>query len=205
MYGSNRFVWTTTAILVVMFVILTAADFVTTLVALAGGQAVELNPNAAGDTGSIRIGFLIVANILLVIPLTAAFALGVNRACQVPQPVLAHWWRHIVDIFFISPLNDAARQRRPLRLVTAAMTLLVLKIVIVASNTLVIFGLQNPTSLFAMMWTWVGLTGAARYWAAYAMMIVPCYVAGVGLAALVLRSAQQRVAYPLPVASAVAA
>ena len=205
MNGNSRYVWTTTVMLVAMFVVLTAADLVTTLVALAGGQAVELNPTAANDTGSIRIGFLIVANILLVMPLTVAFALGINRACQVPQPVLAHWWRHIVDIFFISPLNEAARQRRPLRLVTAAMTLLVLKVVIVASNTLVIFGLQNPTSLFAMMWTWVGLTGAARYWAAYAMLIVPCYIAGVGLAALLLRSAQQRVAGVPPITNAIAA
>jgi len=188
---SSAFAWLVTSLFVVLFILLTVGDFATTLIALASGHAVELNPNADTGTGGIRFGFLITANLLLMIPLTAAFALGVTRAHQMPSHVLANWWRYIVDVYFISPLNEAARHRRPLRLVSAAMTLLVLKIVILASNTLVVLGYQNPTSLLAMLWTAVGLTGAPRYWAAYAVMIVPCYVAAVGLAAIILRVAKQ--------------
>lgn len=186
----GQFYLVATGLLVVAFFILTAADLATTLVALAGGTAVELNPNAANRTGGIRIGFLVVSNIVLLVPLVAAFALGIRQAVRVPPSVLQRWWRHILDVFFVSPLNDAARQRRPLRLVTAAMTLLVLKFVIVASNLLVIAGYQNPTSLLAAMWTQVGLVGAPRYWAAYALLIIPCYVAAVGIAAVTLRLAQ---------------
>ena len=179
-----------TALLVVIFIALTAADFATTLIALENGVGIELNPVAARGSDGIRIGFLVFANVILLVPLVVAFAVGITRAAQVPTVVLARWWRHILDIFFVSPLNDAARLRRPLRLVTAAMTLLVLKIVIVASNLLVIAGYQNPTSLLAALWTHAGLTGAPRYWAAYAMMIVPCYIGAVGLAAAALRLAQ---------------
>ena len=188
----NQFCLVSVVLLVLAFFLLTALDLVTTLVALAGGGAVELNPNAANQTGGIRIGFLVGSNVVLLVPLTAAFALGIRQAAQVPASVLQYWWRHILDVFFVSPLNDAARLRRPLRLVTAALTLLVLKCVIVASNLLVVAGLQNPTSLLAAMWTQVGLVGAPRYWAAYALLIMPCYVAAIGLAAITLRAAQSR-------------
>lgn len=183
-----------TLILVLAFVNLTVADFATTLFALRAGTAIELNPAAAHGTASIRIGVLLVANVALLLPLVVAFAVGITQAHRVPRTALTHWWRHVPDIFYISPLNDHARQRRPLRLVTAAMTLLILKLVIVASNLLVIIGYPNPTTLLAVMWTHAGFRGAALYWAAYAVMIVPCYVAAVGLAASALKLAQQQLA-----------
>jgi hypothetical protein len=188
---NSAFSWLSSSLFVVVFILLTVGDFATTLIALASGHAVELNPNADSGAGGIRVGFLIFANLLLMIPLTAAFTLGVTRAHQVPSSVLTHWWRYIADVYFVSPLNEGARHRRPLRLVSAAMTLLVLKIVILASNTLVVLGYHNPTSLLAKLWTHAGLTGSPRYWAAYAVMIVPCYVAAVGLAAIILRVAKQ--------------
>lgn len=190
-----------TVLLVFIFIALTAADFATTLIALASGTAVELNPAADNGSDGIRIGFLVIANIVLLLPLVVAFAFGITQAARVPPEVLARWWRHILDIFFVSPLNDKARQRTPLRLVTAAMTLLVLKIVIVASNLLVIAGYPNPTSLLAALWTRIGLVGAPRYWAVYGMMIVPCYIAAVGLAAVTLRLAQRNLAAIDPAAS----
>lgn len=181
-----------TLLLAVSFIALTAADFATTLIALKAGTAVELNPAAAHGDDDIRVGFLVVANIALLVPLVVAFAVGILQAGRVPAAALRHWWRHIADIFYVSPLNDHARQRRPLRLVTAAMTLLVLKLVIVASNLLVIAGHPNPTTLLAMMWAHAGLRGAGLYWAAYAVMIVPCYIAAVALAAAALRLARRR-------------
>ena len=173
-----------------VFIFLTGADIATTLYALSRGGAVELNPHAARGDG-IRVGFLIISNAMLMLPLLIAFGFGAAHAAKVPPPVLARWWRHILDIFFIHPLNDAARTRSPLRLVTAAMTLLVLKSVILLSNVLVIAGKDNPVSLLAKFWTIVGLDGAPRYWAAYAVLIVPCYIGGVGLAAMCLRSIQR--------------
>ena len=181
-----------TLCLAAAFIVLTAADVATTLMALDGGHAVELNPNAARNGGGIRIGFLVASNAALLVPLLAAFGIGVARSGRVPPEVLTHWWRHIADIFYISPLNDGARARSPLRLVTAAMTLLMLKIIIVISNALVVAGHNNPTSLLAAMWTRAGLSGAPRYWASYLLMVIPCYVGGVGLASLVLRAGQQR-------------
>lgn len=180
-----------TLLLVASIIALTAADFATTLIALRAGTAVELNPAAADGAGGVRIGFLVVANIALLLPLVVAFAVGVAQAHRVPHTALSHWWRHILDVFYVSPLNDHARQRRPLRLVTAAMTLLVLKLVIVGSNLLVVAGHPNPTTLLAVMWTHAGLDGAARYWAAYAVMIVPCYITAVGLAAATLKLARR--------------
>ena len=182
--------WRLTALLVLAFVLLTAADIETTLMALDSGNAVELNPNAAKAGGGIRIFFLILANAALLLPLSIAFHFGVARARRVPGAVLTRWWRHVLDSFYLNPLSEAARVRAPLRLVTAAMTLLALKSVILFSNILVVMGYQNPTSLLAGLWTQVGLSGAARYWAAYALMVVPCYVVGVGLAASTLRLAR---------------
>ncbi|TRW17304.1 DUF5658 family protein [Glacieibacterium frigidum] len=178
-------------LLVASYIALTAADFATTLIGLRSGNAVELNPAAAHGADNIRIGFLVVANIALLLPLVVAFAVGIVQAHRVPRTALSHWWRHVLDIFYVSPLNDHARQRRPLRLVTAAMTLLVLKLVIVGSNLLVIAGHPNPTTLLAVMWTHAGLEGPALYWAAYGVMIVPCYIAAVGLAAATLKLAQR--------------
>ncbi len=180
-----------TVLLLLAFVALTAADIATTLLALGSGNAVELNPNAAKSGGGIRIGFLLVSNAALLVPLLVAFHFGVARAHRVPRATLARWWRHVADSFYLNPLSDAARVRAPLRLVTAAMTLLMLKCAILVSNTLVVFGHDNPVSLLAGFWTRVGLDGAPRYWAAYGLLILPCYIAGVGLAASTLAFAQR--------------
>ncbi len=190
--------WRMTVLLLLAFVALTAADIGTTLLALANGDAVELNPNAARAGGSIRIGFLVLSNTALLLPLLVAFHFGVTHATRVPPGVLARWWRHILDIFYISPLNDGARARSPLRLVTAAMTLLTLKAVIVLGNVMSMFGYPGPTSLLASLWTGIGLDGAPRYWATYALMILPCYVVGVGLAASTLRYARAHLVLALP-------
>lgn len=181
-----------TLILTTSFVALTAADLATTLIALRAGTAVELNPAAAQGAASIRVGFLVAANTVLLLPFVAAFAVGITHAHHVPRTALTHWWRHVLDVFYVSPFNDRAHQRRPLRLVTAAMTLLTMKVVIVASNLLVIAGLPNPTSLLAELWTHVGLTGPGLYWAAYSVMVVPCYVVAVGFAAAALKFAQRQ-------------
>lgn len=189
--GMTRFAWAATLLLGCAFAALTAGDIATTLAALGSGNAVELNPHAARDGGGIRVGFVVASNCVLLLPLLIAFAIGVGGARRVPATVLARWWRHIADPFYLHPLSDGARQRRPLRLVTAAMTLLALKLFILVSNSLVVLGYPNPTSELAGLWTRAGVEGGARYWAAYALIIVPCYVAGVGFAAGLLRAAQR--------------
>jgi hypothetical protein len=186
MFGmSRRALWLTATVLAA-FALLTLGDIVTTLVSLGNGTGVELNPNAARDGGGIRVGFLVFSNALLLVPLLGAFMIGVSRAARVPAAVLARWWRHVFDIFFIKPLDERARTRSPLRLVTATMTLLILKVAILANNLLATEGLPGPVSLLASFCTDLGLTGSARYWSAYLLLILPCYVIAVGLAAHVL-------------------
>ncbi len=184
----NRFTLKVSLILILIYIALTAGDLITTLAALSGGNAVELNPSAARASGGIRIGFLVASNAALLLPLLAAFAYGIANAARVPEAALRHWPRHIFDSFYVSPLSDAARARAPLRLVTAAMTLIALKVVILVSNLLAVAGAANPVSLLAGAWTAAGLDGRPRYWATYAVIIVPCYIAGVGLAAATLRA-----------------
>lgn len=183
----NERAWWLTAAVSIAFTLLTFGDIITTLVSLRDGTGIELNPNAAQAGGSIRIGFLVFSNALLLVPLLGAFVFGVGNAARVPVAVLDRWWRHIFDIFFIKPLDERARARAPLRLVTATMTLMILKIAILANNLLAVRGIIGPVSQFAKFATALGLTGGARYWVAYLLLILPCYLAAVGFAAYVLR------------------
>ncbi|UAJ08711.1 hypothetical protein [Polymorphobacter megasporae] len=182
---SKRAWWLTGAV-AAAFVLLTLGDILSTLASLRNGTGVELNPNAARADGGIRIGFLVLSNALLLIPLLGAFVLGIGRAGTVPTAVLTYWWRHVFDIFFIKPLDHRARTRSPLRLVTATMTLLNLKVVILANNLLAAHGIVGPVSLLASACTSIGLTGGTRYWTAYLLLILPCYVAAVGIGARLL-------------------
>jgi len=186
---SQRARWLT-ALVTATFVLLTVGDILTTLVSLRDGTGIELNP-AARDGGGIRTGFLVMSNALLLVPLLGAFLFGIVNARKVPAAVLANWWRHVFDIFFIKPLDERARTRQPLRLVTATMTLLMLKVAILANNVLATEGIAGPVSVLAAACTRAGLSGAPRYWTAYLLLILPCYVIAVGLAAHVLTFAAQ--------------
>lgn len=191
MFVISRRVWWLTATVAAAFALLTLGDILTTLMSLENGTGVELNPNAARDGGGIRIGFLVLSNALLLVPLLGAFVLGISRAGRVPAAVLARWWRHVFDVFFIKPLDERARTRSPLRLVTATMTLLILKVAILLNNIAATEGVPGPVSLLAQFCTSLGLTGATRYWTAYLLLILPCYFLAVGLAAHVLAFAAE--------------
>lgn len=189
MFTMSKRAWWLTSAMAAAFAILTLGDILSTLASLRNGTGVELNPNAARADGGIRIGFLVLSNAVLLVPLLGAFIFGIGRAATVPAFVLTHWWRHIFDVFFIKPLDDRARTRSPLRLVTATTTLLNLKIVILANNLLAAQGHTGPVSMLASVCTSLGLTDGTRYWTAYVFLIVPCYVAAVGISARLLRFA----------------
>lgn len=184
-------VWRLTALLLLAFAVLTAADILITLFALEWLAVVETNPHAAsGD--DLRVGFLLASNALILLPLVAAFAIGATQAERVPPTVLARWWAHVLDVFRVNPFTTEGRARSPLRLITATMTILVLKIVIVASNVLIVTGQPDPISFLSRLWTDIGLSGGARYWASHGLLIIPCYVIGVAWAAGTLRLVQRR-------------
>ena len=178
-------VWRLTVLLALALTALTAADIMTTVVALRG-PGVELNTHISDGQGGIRIPYLIALNIAVLAPLVLGYFVAMRLAYRVPETVLDHWWRHIFDIFTVAPRSAAGRSRSPLRLATAAMVMVVLKALIVGSNLLTVLRIQNPTSLVAGLFSGAGLTGSTLWQASYVVLIVPCYVAAVGLAALTL-------------------
>ena len=183
-------VWRLTLLLVLALIALTAADVMTTLVALKNG-GIELNHHISDGKGGLNIGKLVLVNLAVLSPLVIGYFIALRKAHHVPGPVLDHWWRHVFDIFTVSPRSPVGRARAPLRLATAAMVMIVLKFLIVGSNVLVAFRIQNPTSLIADMFSEAGLTGSGLWQAAYAVLIIPCYIAAVGLAALTLAAVQR--------------
>jgi hypothetical protein len=186
MFAMSKRAWWLTGTMAAAFAFLTLGDILSTLASLRNGTGVELNPNAARADGSIRINFLVLSNAALLIPLLGAFVFGIGRAATVPASVLTYWWRHVFDVFFIKPLDNRARTRSPLRLVTATITLLNLKIVILINNLLAAHDFSGPVSLLAAVCTWFGLADGTRYWTAYLLLILPCYVAAVGVGAHLL-------------------
>ncbi|QXQ07246.1 hypothetical protein KX816_04160 [Sphingosinicellaceae bacterium] len=183
-------VWRLTLLMALALTALTAADIATTLVALRNG-GIELNNHVSDGKGGLDIGKLVLVNLAVLSPLVIGYFIAMRKAHHVPGPVLDHWWRHVFDIFTVSPRSDAGRSRAPLRLATAAMVMIVLKALIVGSNVLVALRIQNPTSLIADMFSAAGLSGPGLWKAAYAVLIIPCYIAAVGLAALTLTAVQR--------------
>ena len=183
-------VWRLTLLMALAMTALTAADVMTTLVALRHG-GIELNQHISDGKGGLDIGKLVLVNLAVLSPLVIGFFIAMRKAHHVPGPVLDHWWRHVFDIFTVSPRSAVGRSRAPLRLATAAMVMIVLKSLIVGSNVLVALRIQNPTSLIADMFSSAGLSGLGLWRAAYAVLIVPCYIAAVGLAALTLTAVQR--------------
>lgn len=180
-----------TALTVAALVVLTAADIVLTRIFLANG-AIELNTFARDGLGGIDIGFLVVSNFMVLMPLSVVFYLGVREADRVPPTVLGRWWRHMFDMFTVHPRSVNGKARAPLRLVTAAATMLVFKVLVVLNNILVVFGAPNPATFAVGLFSGAGLDDAALWHASYAVMIVPCYMAAVGFAALTLKAVQAR-------------
>ena len=191
MHTTSPIVWRLTVLMVLALAALTAADILITLHALQG-DAVEFNPYARDGSGGIRTGFLIAVNCIVLLPLSWAFWHALQRAETVPPVVLRRWWRHIFDLFTVHPRSTRGRERSPLRLASAAMTMVTFKIVIVAGNLLVVSGNHGPASLLAEYFSGQ-YTGVALWRAAYFVMIVPCYAAAFGLAAHALAAVQAEI------------
>ena len=174
-------------LVIAAMVLLTLADLAISMHVLQGG-AVELNPYARNGTGNIRTGWLLAANVSIMTPLAIAFIVAMRHAGRVPADVLDHWWRHLFNFFTARPGSRAARERAPLRLAAAALTIIIFKFLIVGSNVLVGWGVPNPASFVADRWSDFGLEGAAHWRATYAVLVLPCYIVAVWLAAVTLRT-----------------
>ena len=177
-------IWRLTGLLGLGFAMLTFADIKVTLFALASGLGTEFNPSARSGDG-LPLPFLIASNLAVLLPLTLAFAMALGKARDVPADTLARWWEHAFRI--TKPFSQIARRRAPLRLASAALTLLAFKFVLVASNVMGVLGLPSVLSEAGESFMLAGMSPHGAYYAAYAAVIIPCYVAGAGLAAALLR------------------
>ena len=177
-------VWKLTGLLALAFAALTTADIQITLWVLAAGLGTELNPAAQAGSG-IDVGFLVAANLAVLMPLTGFFALALVRAREVPADTVDRWWAHAFRI--TRPFSHLAKRRAPLRLASAALTMLAFKCVVVLSNVMGVLGLPSLLSELGLGAQMAGLSDRAAYGVAYAAVIIPCYVAGAGMAAALLR------------------
>ncbi len=182
-------VWRLTALLVLAMVALTAADIGTTLIVLKG-DAVELNTYAQDGSGGLHTEFLILINICILGPLALAFHVGLRHAGRVPHDVLAFWWRHLFNFLSAHPRTAVYKGRAPLRLVAAALTIVIFKSLVVFSNVLGALGILNPATMIGWLFSDAGFDGLPLWRAVYVVMIVPCYIAAVWLASWTLRAVQ---------------
>ncbi len=182
-------------LLALAMISLTAADAAITVISLENG-GVELNQVVRDGAGGLHLGLLLAVNVFVLVPLAMAYAQALRHAADVPHEVVDHWWRHLFNLF-VHPRSAEGKARKPLRLATAAMLIVVLKMLIVTSNVLAIVGLPNPASSAVTLLFDRGISVEASWRLFYAAMIVPCSVVAVGLAALSLRQVQHHLA-PLP-------
>ena len=187
--AASPIVWRLTILLLLAMLMLTAADIGTTLIVL-DGDAIELNTYARTADGGLHTEFLILINICILGPLALAFHVGLRHAGRVPHDVLAFWWRHLFNFLSAHPRTAVYKGRAPLRLVAAALMLVIFKALVVVSNVLGTLGILNPATLIGWIFSDAGFDGLPLWRAVYVVMIVPCYIAAVWLAALTLRAVQ---------------
>ena len=187
--AASPIVWRLTVLLLLAMLMLTAADIGTTLIVLKG-DAIELNTYARTADGGLHTEFLILINICILGPLALAFHVGLRHAGRVPHDVLAFWWRHLFNFLSAHPRTAVYKGRAPLRLVAAALMLVIFKALVVFSNVLGTLGILNPATLIGWIFTDAGFDGLPLWRAVYVVMIVPCYIAAVWLASLTLRAVQ---------------
>ncbi len=181
---ANTEIWWLTGLLGLAFAALTAGDIAITQYVLEHGLGTEFNPSARDGDG-LHVTFLIVSNLAVLLPLTGAFFMALHRARDVPPDTLARWWTHIFRI--TRPFSQIARRRAPLRLASAALTILAFKTVVVAGNVMGVLGLPSLLDEVGRSFMLAGVSQHNAYYAAYAAVIIPCYVAGAGLSAALLR------------------
>lgn len=186
---ASPIVWRLTILVLLAMLALTAADIGTTLIVLKG-DAIELNTYARTADGGLHTEFLVLINICILGPLALAFHVGLRHADRVPHDVLAFWWRHLFNFLSAHPSTALYKGRAPLRLVAAALTIVIFKVLVVFSNVLGAFNVVNPATLIGWIFTDAGFDGLPLWRAVYVVMIVPCYVAAVWLASLTLRAVQ---------------
>lgn len=179
--------WVYVVAYVIAFVLATAADAGTTLMAMASGAGQEFNAAVSDGQKMLHLETFAYVNgaVLVFSSVMLVWAL-LNRSRIAPR-FIAHPMLAAHSIIYFNPFSPSTISRSPLHYIALAPALVLFKLLVATNNALI--NMQIPDLLTPLAMLAVRQFGEfAGYWIVIALMIVPVWLVSLYMAAGVVRA-----------------